>query len=121
MDFYNHAVHTAPVITTLLESMVTFHLPPSNLKIGLICVWFFSSIYVCWILWIVYYANFWVYPVLKALSGIHRVLFFIGTYLFVALLYWSGVTLTKVWWRKELMEMDTKSSLSKENLVVKTV
>ena len=93
--FYNHAVHTAPVITSLLESVVTFHLPPSELNIGLYFVPCFT--YVCWILWVL----------LKALR-----FELLSTFtVFFIILYWNGVLLTKVWWRKELMEIDTTSSL----------
>lgn len=79
--FQNHAVHTAPLITMLLESMCVFHRPG---KLGsVLAVWvLYATTYLSWMLWVAYTANIWVYPFMRAMNTQGKAVFLAGVLVF---------------------------------------
>lgn len=97
--FHNHAVHTAPIIFSLLECVVTKHRLSIGFKKGCIgWVAFFAS-YLGWIFWIAHKANIWVYPFLKVLSTTGMIIFFTAMFAFEAMLYQIGAYITRKYWK----------------------
>ena len=97
--FHNHAVHTAPMLVSLLECFITKHRLSVSFMKGCIGWVVFCILYLSWILWVAYTANIWVYPFFKVMSSAARGLFFIGVFLFEAMLYQIGVNITRSYWR----------------------
>lgn len=75
--FYNNAVHTFPLATTVIESLFISH-KPDTLKKTLLLWTFYAASYVIWILWVAFKANIWVYPFLRAFNSSGRALFLLG-------------------------------------------
>lgn len=55
--------------------------------------------YLVWILWIAYTADLWVYPFMRVMSGTAKAMFFAFVFLFEALLYRVGITITTRYWQ----------------------
>ena len=103
--FYNHAVHTGPLTLSVLEALITFHVPPSKKRkgVGVVCI--FGSLYLAWVFWIASKADIWVYPFLAKMRIDGMVLFFIGVYTTAAAAYFTGIFLTSYYWRRKLIEV----------------
>ena len=99
--FYNQVVHTAPVVTTLIEIIFVYHEPPTRHLIGCLGGLFYGSIYTAWVHWIAYMpGGFWSYPFLEVFSVGQRAGFFIGMYCFGFVWYFVGVLLMNAVWGK---------------------
>jgi len=96
--FHNHAIHTAPIISTLLECLSKQH----RLRLGFwkgSVGWIVTcGSYLLWILWIAYVADFWVYPFMRVMSASAKLMFFAFVFVFEACLYRVGVFITTSYW-----------------------
>ncbi|CAG2205588.1 Androgen-induced gene 1 protein [Mytilus edulis] len=68
---------------------------------GLMTLLGFALLYLVWILWIAYYANIWVYPILKVLQPHQRAVFIIVLLFLFISLYILGEAINKFLWGKE--------------------
>ena len=98
--FYNHAAHSCPFPFALMESILVRHKYPSR-KSGIAVFCFFASAYILWVLWIAYYANIWVYGVLRVLPWYGLVGLFALSFVLGAVIYSVGEQITKQVWEKE--------------------
>ena len=76
--FYNHAVHTAPVLTCLLETFLVSH-RPTKLVTNLLVWATYCASYLGWIFWVAYKTGVWVYPFLQVLGVVGKAAFFSGS------------------------------------------
>lgn len=102
--FYNQAIHTGPIVTSLLETLITFHMPSVSFVKGCIGWVLYAATYLMWIMWVAYRGNFWVYPFLRGMNIVQRVLFFACAFLFGSALHKIAVLLTCWWWKVELKQ-----------------
>ncbi|XP_064597306.1 androgen-induced gene 1 protein-like isoform X2 [Liolophura sinensis] len=96
----NHIMHTVPLPFLLLDKYMVYHEYPPRGKAMLTTI-VFASVYQAWILWIAYYTNFWVYPVLEVLNNAQRCVFFLTLWAFLISIYLLGEGLSGFWWRYE--------------------
>ncbi|XP_063407797.1 androgen-induced gene 1 protein-like isoform X1 [Mytilus trossulus] len=96
----NHIMHTTIVPFLLIEKYIVYHQYPPR-KSGLITLLGFALLYLVWILWIAYYANIWVYPILKVLQPHQRAVFIIVLLFLFISLYILGEAINKFFWGKE--------------------
>jgi len=97
--FYNHAVHTAPALTSLLEVVFVSH-KPAQLTTNLLLWTLYCSIYLVWIFWVAYKRGVWVYPFLQVMGVLGKAAFFGGVlvmgFLFVKIVHslcaWCNTT-----------------------------
>ena len=54
--------------------------------------------YLAWILWIAYAADLWVYPFMRVMSASAKAMFFGFVFLFEAVLYRIGMTISTKYW-----------------------
>ncbi|XP_052761334.1 androgen-induced gene 1 protein-like isoform X1 [Mya arenaria] len=100
-QWLNHTMHSTVLPFLLIEKIVVYHEYPTRRR-GMSILLAFALLYLCWILWIAYYANIWVYPVL-AVMEVHQRAIFIGILcVFFLTIYMVGESLNKAIWRKEL-------------------
>ncbi|XP_069074931.1 androgen-dependent TFPI-regulating protein isoform X2 [Pleurodeles waltl] len=98
----NHAMHTAILPLTLLESFaIPHHYLPKKSGLGLLG--FFSFSYLFWVIWIYIAAGEWVYPLLGLLSPLGFLTFISTSMVLVAFIYIIGDILNSLKWG------DTKS------------
>jgi len=103
--FYNHAVHTAPVVTTIMEIVFVYHEPLTRHLIGCLGGLLYGSIYTAWVHWIAYMPDgFWSYPFLEVFTFEQRAVFFIGMYCFGFIWYFTGIALMNAVWRKTYLK-----------------
>ncbi|XP_046574599.1 androgen-induced gene 1 protein-like isoform X1 [Haliotis rubra] len=111
----NHVMHTFILPILLMDKYLNYHHIPKR-RNGILGLLAFGLVYLLWILWIAYYANVWVYPILKVLETHQRIIFFAFLLMLFVSLYLVGEGLTKFLWRKEmgavLAAKTTKSSKS---------
>ena len=111
--FHNHAIHPAPLLTTLLECFMKQH----RLSVGFwkgSVGWFVAcAAYLAWILWIAYAADLWVYPFMRVMSGTAKTLFFVFVFVIEALLYRIGITITTRYWQVSDSSCDDEKSRGK--------
>ncbi|XP_005101405.1 androgen-induced gene 1 protein [Aplysia californica] len=97
----NHTLHTTVLPFLLIEKSLIYHQHPKK-HVGILGSCGLALIYLAWILFIAYYDNFWVYPVLEVLAAHERAVFIFVCLLFFASLYILGESITTFNWRKEL-------------------
>ncbi|CAC5371243.1 unnamed protein product [Mytilus coruscus] len=93
-------MHTTIVPFLLVEKYIVYHQYPPR-KYGLMTLLGFALLYLVWILWIAYYANIWVYPILKVLQPHQRAVFIIVLLFLFISLYILGESINKFFWGKE--------------------
>lgn len=96
-QWLNHALHTLPLISLLIEIYVTKHKYSTFTK-GAFYNAAFMAFYISWTLYIAYHTDNWVYPVLKMLSPLHRGMFIACNCLFSVFLYKIGEFLNSYFW-----------------------
>ncbi|XP_048729132.1 androgen-induced gene 1 protein-like isoform X2 [Ostrea edulis] len=96
----NHIMHTTILPFLLVDKFLVYHQYPSR-KSGIITLLSLALIYLVWILWVAYYANIWVYPILKVLSPHQKAVFIMVMLVFFIFLYLVGEFLNKTLWGKE--------------------
>ncbi|KAL3847561.1 hypothetical protein ACJMK2_018464 [Sinanodonta woodiana] len=106
-SWLNHVMHTTVLPILLLEKYLVYHQYPSK-KMGLTILLTFSFAYLAWILWIAYYANIWVYPVLKVMEAHQRILFITLLMVFFISIYILGEAVNKFIWRRETVSIHQK-------------
>lgn len=97
--FANHAKHTAPTVTTVLESLTVRHKPPTSFTKGILGWVLYALSYIVYVHWIAYKGGFWVYPLLEKLAPAHRMLFFAGMFTIGCVVYQVGVDIIRVVWK----------------------
>ena len=111
MDLYipnlmNHACHTFIFILMALDLMVIPHFRAVGLKAETITVITVVTLYSSLIIWIKYYAGFWVYPLMRQLSHMELVLFILfctGTFYAIQR---GGVVISQKRWVEEKYKQD---------------
>ncbi|XP_060072654.1 androgen-induced gene 1 protein-like [Ylistrum balloti] len=93
--------HTFILPLMFVELTLVYHQFPRK-RTGLAILFTFALAYLCWILWIAYVADFWVYPVLKVMHVHQRVIFIGALLVFFAFLYLIGEFLNQILWGKEI-------------------
>lgn len=96
----NHIVHTSVGIAVLIEILLTYHRRPARDKSLIILVGFFS-IFTCWLFFVHYKTNFWLYPIFGKLSPVPRALFIVGALILFLSLYCLGSFLHRKAWSKD--------------------
>ncbi|KAI8776401.1 androgen-induced gene 1 protein-like [Biomphalaria glabrata] len=96
----NHILHTTVLPFILLDKYFIYHNHPSQWR-GLSGTIAVAGCYLIWILFIAYYENFWVYPILQVLESHQRAVFIVICLLFFASQYILGQSLTQFIWRKQ--------------------
>ncbi|XP_074656908.1 androgen-induced gene 1 protein-like [Tubulanus polymorphus] len=84
-SWLNHIMHTTVIVFLFVEMLMTNHHCPS-LKRCIKGLSLFALVYGLWVLWIAYYANIWVYPVLAVLPVSGRVIFILSMYIYFLVL-----------------------------------
>lgn len=92
--FQNHAVHTAPIFTVLMEWALVCHQPPRRSLVMLTWV-LYALAYLLWIVWIAYHTDIWVYPFLQAMANPGRAMFFGGTFVLGCILSTLGLSVLR--------------------------
>ncbi|ELU18491.1 hypothetical protein CAPTEDRAFT_168148 [Capitella teleta] len=93
----NHIMHSTVIVFLLFEKFFIYIDHPSRSK-GLMGTVLFASIYQAWILWIAFYADIWVYPVLQVLGLAGRAAFIGGCWLTLMPIYLLGERITYAIW-----------------------
>lgn len=97
--FSNHALHTAPIFTSLLESLVVYHKAQWGFLKGIMGWMIYISFYISLVYWIATVQGFWVYPFLSKLSVVNRALFLFGGFgLFGMIAYLVGISIVRNMW-----------------------
>ncbi|KAH3752856.1 hypothetical protein DPMN_187482 [Dreissena polymorpha] len=96
-QWLNHAMHTTVLPFLLIEQYVVFHDYPARSK-GISILLAFGFAYLCWILWIAYYADLWVYPILQLMETHQRAIFFLVLLAFFITIYILGEVINKALW-----------------------
>ncbi|CAL4059509.1 unnamed protein product [Meganyctiphanes norvegica] len=96
--WFNQGTHTVPIFGVLVEMQLICHRFPSR-KTGFLTVACFASSYLLWTLFIGYYWDFWVYAILKQLTGFGRFVFITVMAAFFALTYFVGESLHHTSWK----------------------
>ena len=102
--FYNHAVHTAPIIVILIECIISNHRLPSSFGKGVLGWTLYGVTYLSWIMWIAYHQDIWVYPFMRVMNGYQIGIFFAFIFVFGALLHKIVVAMTSMCWGCERKE-----------------
>ncbi|GFR67999.1 androgen-induced protein 1 [Elysia marginata] len=95
----NHMVHTAVFPFLMVDKFIVPHVYPRR-QMGILGSCAVAVIYIIWLLFIAYYENFWVYPVLQVLAMHERIIFIAVCCVVCASFYVLGEFLTNVIWRK---------------------
>jgi len=96
--FHNHAIHTVPIVSTLLECFCKQHRLNVAFWKGSLGWFLACGSYLLWVLWIAYAADLWVYPFMRVMSAAGKTLFFLFVFVFEACLYRVGITITTRYW-----------------------
>lgn len=106
-EFYplwlNHQLHTNVLVFLVIERLFIYHEYPRRLR-GLSATLIFALTYQLWILWIAFYADIWVYPVLRVLIWPARILFLVVCWLLMFACYFAGEFVTSFLWREEIAQ-----------------
>ena len=94
----NHGYHTLPIVTAFIQAYVIQHTYPRKrfAFIGLVVV---NSLYIGWLFWIAYRANFWVYPILSKMSIYGVLMFVAGSGALSFGLYFVGKKFSDLVWK----------------------
>lgn len=93
----NHALHTLPIVSLLIEAYVTKHRYTTFMK-GALFNAVFLCLYISWTLYIAYHTDNWVYPILKMLAPIYRAMFIATNCLLSVFMYRLGEFLNSIFW-----------------------
>ncbi|KAK6959515.1 androgen-induced 1 protein [Biomphalaria glabrata] len=104
----NHILHTTVLPFILLDKYFIYHNHPSQWR-GLSGTIAVAGCYLIWILFIAYYENFWVYPILQVLESHQRAVFIVICLLFFASQYILGQSLTQFIWIHHAREQSGRS------------
>ncbi|XP_059166198.1 androgen-induced gene 1 protein-like [Physella acuta] len=99
-SWLNHLLHTTPLPFLITDKYLVYHVHPPRLK-GMIKASSIALIYIVWILFIAFYDNIWVYPILKTLSVHGRAVFLIFCMVIFGLLYILGEKTSSAFWKQE--------------------
>lgn len=103
--FSNHALHTAPILTSLLESFGVYHTAPWTFLQGIQGWMVYVSGFIAMVYWIAHVKHFWVYTLLSKMSPLHRAVFLFGGFgFFGAFAYMVGVYLIRKRWSMTVNE-----------------
>lgn len=112
-SWLNHILHTWCAILIILEAAFIKHKYPKN-RVGLGVLAVFTAIYLSWISWIAYAADFWVYPFLRLMPNSGKVAFFTLASCLSAFLYLLGKWMTLFIWGGDGEKKSTNNSTLKE-------
>ncbi|XP_071804633.1 androgen-induced gene 1 protein-like isoform X3 [Asterias amurensis] len=93
----NHVMHTFVLPILLLDMYMIRHRYPSKTT-GILGLAFVALSYTCWILWLGFVVDIWVYPFLKVLNGAVFGSFILVSALLLLVLYFTGEKLCKIFW-----------------------
>ncbi|XP_061179625.1 androgen-induced gene 1 protein-like isoform X2 [Saccostrea echinata] len=99
-SWLNHIMHTTILPFLLIDKFLVYHQYPSR-RAGFITLLSLALTYLAWILWVAFYANIWVYPILKVLSPHQKAVFIMALLVFFIFLYLLGEFINKTLWDKE--------------------
>uniref|UniRef100_K1PJH1 Androgen-induced protein 1 n=1 Tax=Magallana gigas TaxID=29159 RepID=K1PJH1_MAGGI len=98
-SWLNHIMHTTILPFLLVDKFLVYHQYPSR-KTGFVTIMSLALLYLTWILWVAYYANIWVYPILKVLQPHQKVVFILAMLVLFVFLYLLGEFINKTIWGK---------------------
>ncbi|KAL4218023.1 hypothetical protein ACF0H5_022761 [Mactra antiquata] len=104
----NHVEHTVVLPILLIEKFLVFHEYPRRRK-GLFVMLAFASSYLLWILWVAYYADIWVYPILQVMESHQRAIFISIMMVFFVSIYILGESINRFLWRREMGVKNVKT------------
>ncbi|CAG5116167.1 unnamed protein product [Candidula unifasciata] len=96
-SWLNHVLHTTVMPFLLVDKLLVYHHHPRK-HVGILGAGGVALIYISWILFIAYYDNFWVYPILQILQTSERVVFIFVCFMFFASIYILGESITAFLW-----------------------
>lgn len=107
--FSNHALHTAPVITSFFESVLVYHKAPWGFLKGIMGWMIYITSYISMVYWIAAVKGFWVYTYLSKISPLYRVfLLFGGCWSLGTLAYAVCVYIVSNRWSTAVIEQENK-------------
>ncbi|PAV70119.1 hypothetical protein WR25_09688 [Diploscapter pachys] len=86
MFWYNHGLHTMPVIGVLLDLLIWNHGQPTR-KSTLLLISVLSTIYVAGVHYVHSVSGFWAYPIIGQLPPLFRALFLVACVIFTYLCF----------------------------------
>jgi len=98
----NHVMHTTVLLFLVLEKFLVYHDYPSRSKVLSAAIGF-TLLYQVWILWMAFYADLWVYPVLKLLGWPMRLVFFAVPWGLI-----KGEKLSSVIWKPQQVRLQAQ-------------
>lgn len=110
-SWLNHVMHTTILPFLLIDKFLVYHQYPSR-KAGFVTIMSLAMLYLTWILWVAYYANIWVYPILKVLQPHHKVVFILAMLVLFVFLYLLGEFINKTIWGEERSHAQKKKKKS---------
>nr|XP_022325648.1 androgen-induced gene 1 protein-like isoform X3 [Crassostrea virginica] len=110
-SWLNHIMHTTILPFLLIDKFLVYHQYPSR-KIGFATLLSLALLYLSWILWVAFYANIWVYPILKVLNPHQKAVFIMAMLVFFMCLYLLGEFINKTFWGKERNHLQAQKKKS---------
>lgn len=110
-SWLNHIMHTTILPFLLVDKFLVYHQYPSR-KAGFVTIMSLALLYLTWILWVAYYANIWVYPILKVLQPHQKVVFILAMLVLFVFLYLLGEFINKTIWGEERSHAQKKKKKS---------
>ncbi|CAG7726711.1 unnamed protein product [Allacma fusca] len=109
-SLFNHAVHTGPAVSILVESFLIPKIYPKRAT-SLLTTVIFVTVYIFWILWVAFISDVWVYPILAVLKTPARILFIAGCAFIFAGMYLIGEKFhLLIWGTKGFTDSQSRSS-----------
>ncbi|CAL1533245.1 unnamed protein product [Lymnaea stagnalis] len=96
----NHVLHSTVLPFLLVDKALVYHHYPKRF-FGMLGTLILACFYLLWILFIAFYDNFWVYPVLQVLKTHERAIFMSSCLLLFAPLYIMGEKISTYFWCKQ--------------------
>lgn len=103
----NHAMHTLPIFTTLLDNYLVHH-PYPKFTTGVQLTILFAGSYLGLTFYLAYAYSIWLYPILKVLDFTARSAFFIGVAASLFVVYKIGEGINSLFWSKAIANKKTQ-------------
>ena len=103
----NHVLHTAVLIFPTLQISSIYHIYPKS-KSGIFVTLLFSLSYLIWVCIIAYFGGFWVYPIFRILGPISRMIFILTSCIVIGSMYYLGVALNGLIWKRHVDKIRSK-------------
>ncbi|XP_050549118.1 androgen-induced gene 1 protein-like [Daktulosphaira vitifoliae] len=97
-NWLNHVTHAFIFYFAVLEMLTSYRKYPSR-SAGLSIFMTFQFFYLFWINFVFYKSGMWVYPILKRMNLLMRILFFAGNVMYAPATYLAGEYLNNSYWR----------------------